>query len=300
MRCLILGATGQIGTFLSTACADRGAAHLGTWYRWPHHDCEPLDLRDEDSVDDLISDYQPDVTFLTVSAGCNEWAEENPAESLDVAVGGTQTVASAVARAGGSLVYFSSNDVFGDAAKTHKEDDPLSPANVAAEQRVLAESAIRRTLPDRHLILRTNWVYGPDDRGRGWTNQLIRKFQSESPISASEERVGQPTFGPDLAEAALELARMGQNGTVHVVGPDKHSELSFARIAAFLFGADVDRIRESKSFEIEEIQPSRAVLDRMKLRSCLGPRAIRGVSEGLRAVRAEWKARATARVRVAA
>jgi len=285
MRCLIIGATGQIGTFLRTACADRGLAHLGTWYRRAHHDLEPLDVRDVDSVNDLIADYQPDVTFLTTSAGCAEWAEANPAESHEIAVDGTQTVASAVARNGGSLVYFSSEDVFGDYQTTRREDDPVAPQSVAASQRVLAEAIVRRTLPESHLVLRTGWIYGPDERNRGWTNQLIRQFADGEPIYAATQGVGQPTYGPDLAEAALELVRAGQTGTLHLVGPDKHTEYSFARIAAFLFGADVDRVEECLSEDAGLVRQTRVGLDRLKLRQLLGPRAIRGVSEGLRALR---------------
>ena len=75
MRCLILGATGQIGSHLAAACADRGLAHLGTWYRYPHSDYVPLDVRDADGVEELIADYQPDVTFLAAGLTCGGYAE---------------------------------------------------------------------------------------------------------------------------------------------------------------------------------------------------------------------------------
>ncbi len=273
---------------------------MGTWYRWPHHDLEPLDVRDVDSVDDLIADYQPDVTFLTASAGCAEWAEANPAESHDVAVEGTQTVASAVARNGGSLVYFSSDDVFGDYRTVRREDDAVAPQSVAAAHRASAETIVRRTLPDSHLVLRTGWIYGPDERSRGWTNQLLRQFADEEPVLAASDNRGQPTYGPDLAEVALDLVRAGQTGTLHVVGPDTHTEYSFARIAAFLFGADVDRIEECRSEDVGTIRAMRAGLDRLKLRQLVGPRAIRGVTEGLRALRAETANRSGVWVRTAA
>ena len=100
------------------------------------------------------------------------------------------------------------------------------------------------------------------------------------------DRHGQPTYGPDLAEVAVELARLGQTGTVHVVGPDRHTEFTFARLAAHVFGHDVDLIRGVPAAEFaDDPRPSRVWLDRFKLRTVLGPRAVRGAAEGLRALR---------------
>ena len=93
---------------------------------------------------------------------------------------------------------------------------------------------------------------------------------------------------PDLAEVAVELARLGQTGTFHVVGPDRHTEFTFARLAAHVLGYDVDLIRGAPAVEFAaDPRPSRVWLDRFKLRSILGPRAIRGTADGLRALRAE-------------
>jgi dTDP-4-dehydrorhamnose reductase len=98
------------------------------------------------------------------------------------------------------------------------------------------------------------------------------------PVVAATDRHGHPTFAPDLVEVALELVRLGEAGTVHAVGPDRHTEFTFARLAAHLLGADVDRVEPCS-------RPGRVWLDRFKLRSLLGPRAIRGVGDGLRVVR---------------
>src|SRR5687767_441113 len=123
MRCLVLGATGQIGSHLIAACADRGLAHLGTYYRWPHPEYAPLDVRDVDSVDELIADYQPDVTFLAAGWTSGGYAETRPDECRQVMVEGPRLVAGAVARHGGSLVLFSSDEVFGECPTARREED---------------------------------------------------------------------------------------------------------------------------------------------------------------------------------
>jgi dTDP-4-dehydrorhamnose reductase len=288
MRCLILGATGQIGSHLAASCADRGLAHLGTYYRYPQSEYAPLDIRDADAVEELIADYQPDATFLAAGLISGGYAEVHPDECRQVMIEGATLVADAVSRHGGMLVQFSSDEVFGECETARREDDALSPAGVLARCHAEAEAVVRGTLPDRHLIVRTGWVYGPEERGRNRGCRLAKSLAAGKPTSVATDRHGQPTYGPDLAEVALELARLGQTGTVHVVGPDRHTEFTFARLAAHVFGHDVDLIRGVPAAEFaDDPRPSRVQLDRFKLRSVLGPRAIRGAAEGLRALRAE-------------
>jgi dTDP-4-dehydrorhamnose reductase len=299
MRSLIVGATGQIGSHLVAACEDRGLAHLGTWYRWPHAEFAPLDVRDADAVDELIADYQPDVTFLAAGLVDGGYAEAFPDECEQITVGGTRQVAESVARHGGSLVLFSSDELFGECATACREDDALAPVGELARCRAMAEAVVRDTLPGRHLILRTGWVYGPDERGRNLGCRLAKRLAHGERVPAATDRHGQPTYAPDLAEVAVELSRLGQTGTFHVVGPDRHTEFTFARLAAHVFGFDVDLIDAQTAAEIadDDPRPRRVWLDRFKLRAVLGPRALRGAAEGLRGLRADlFPARSRARV----
>lgn len=288
MRCLIFGATGLIGSHLAAHCDDRGFARLGTWYRWPQSEHVPVDLRDTEAVADLVADYQPDVTFL--AAGPNDAGSCNafPDECRQVVVCGTRHVAEAVRRNGGSLVLFSSDEVFGECATARREDDPLTPAGLFAACKAEAERVVRRALPNRHLIVRTSWVFGPDERGRNVGGTLARKLAGGEPVEAATDAYGHPTYAADLAAAAVALARGGHTGTVHVTGPDRHTEFTFARLASHVFGADTDLIDGRTAAEVGiTARPRRVWLDRFKLRTLLGARAVRTAADGLRALRDE-------------
>jgi dTDP-4-dehydrorhamnose reductase len=287
MRSLILGATGLVGSHLHALCDDRGYAHLGTWYTFPHPEFAPLDVRDADAVGELVADYQPDVTYLAAGIADGGYADAFPDVCRGVTVDGTRVVAEAVARHGGSLVLFSSDEVFGECPSARREEDPLGPVGELARAKESAEAIVRGLLPDRHLILRSGWLFGPEERGRNLGCRLAKKLAAGVQVQVATDRHGQPTYAPDLAEVAVELARTGQTGTFHAVGPDRHTEFTFARLAAHVLGYDVDLIEGVTAAHLDDgnPRPDRVWLDRFKLRAALGPRAIRGVPDGLRAFR---------------
>lgn len=288
MRCLILGATGQIGSHLWQACQNRGYAHLGTWYRQSHPDAVPLDLRDAEAVYDLIADYQPEVTFLAAGINSPGYAEQAPVETAAINVAGSKTVVQAVAQHGGRLVFFSSDAVFGDCLTARREEDPTVPRGEFVRGKLDMEKAIRQELPDRHLIIRTGWLYGPDERHGGMLGRLLRQLDRKQQLPVATDRFGQPCYTPDLAAAVLELALREQTGTFHLVGPEKQSEASFARLVCHLFGYDVDQLAGMPADQLDDSDPlpKRIWLDRFKMRTVLGSKAIRSPSEGLRACRA--------------
>ena len=302
MRCLILGANGLVGSQVATVCVNRGYAHLGTWYRRPHSEMTPVDVRDEHAVNDLIADYQPDVTILAAGITSAGYAEQFADETRSVHVDGTRIVAEAVARHGGTLVTFSPDTVFGECKQARREEDPAAGTGEHPAGKLEAEAIVRNLLPDRHLIVRTGWLYGPDERHRGLLGAFARHLAANEPIEAAADRFGQPTYAPDLAAAALDLAQRGKTGTFHVVGPDKHTEATFARLVCHVFGYDIDLVAElpAERMEFVEPRPSRVWLDRFKARSALGSKVVRSTADGLRETRAALVASAEIRLARAA
>ncbi len=288
MRCLILGATGQIGSHLVTACDERGLARLGTYYRWRNPDHAPLDLLDAAAVEDLIGKYRPDVTFLAAGLTGSGYAEAFPDECRAVVEGGTRAVAEAVAAHGGRLVSFHSDELFGESKVACKELDPAAPQNAFARAHHVAEECIRGLLPERHLIIRTSWVFGADARRRNVAYTVLRKFRRNEPHAADPAAHGHPTYAPDLADVAVELARLGETGTIHLVGPDRQTAYTFAHLVAQINGFDTDLV--TTAADPDGPRPNGVWLDRTRMRQLVGPRAVRPTADGLRGMRAAMRA----------
>lgn len=284
-RCLILGASGLIGSHLLNACQAASIPHQGTSYRFNHVDLWPLDLRDSHAVEEVIADYEPDIVFLAAGWSDSGYAECHPRECRSIIVDGTRKVAEAIARQGSRLVIFSSSEVFGDQSGTRLESDRTTPINVRAEAHAEAEAIVRALLPDGHLIVRTNMVFGQDDRGRSKVAGWLRRWSRGQTIEVTTDCQCQPTPATDLANITLQLAEMNVTGTLHIVGPDRHTEATFARLIAHVHGYDVDTIRTASAQQLDDPRPLAIALSRGRLRQLLGSQAIRKPAEALRAMR---------------
>ena len=285
MRTLILGASGLIGSHLASACESGGHEWLGTSLRGTEY--TDLDLRDSGAVHELVCDFRPEVTFLAAGLPSSDYAEAFPEECADVIEGGTRAVAEAVAATGGRLVSFHTDELFGGSRTARVEDAVPSPGNAFARAHHAAEAAIRELLPTRHLIARTSWVYGPESR-RCPAHAILRRLRKGDDCPADANLHGHPTYAPDLAEVALQLAQVGETGTLHLAGPDRQTKFTFARLVAQVFGHDAGMV--SISPELDTARPANVWLDRRKLKSLVGANAVRTTADGLRAIRALQRA----------
>jgi len=287
MRCLIFGASGQVGGQLASRCRAEKFPWLGTALRHVRFGLHWLDLRDRSAVVELVRSFQPDAVFLPAAMTHVDGAEKRPDDCREINVCGTETVACAVKDTSATLVFFSTEHVFPEAPQPCHEDDPLAPMSVYAKTKVEAEQRVRAILPERHLILRTSWVYGPEEQGKNFVYRAVRTLRAGQPLFVPADQCGQPTYGPDLARTALDLVRGGHHGTFHVVGPAHLSRLEFARLIATIFELDPGRIVGKPTATLAQgaPRPLRVCLSDEKVRAAIGREPIRNPVDALRAMR---------------
>lgn len=264
MRTLILGGTGTIGSAITHACHDRCLPYLVTSYHGAP-DTALLDVRDSDAVRELITDYQPEATVYAA-----------PTDDL-----GMTTVAAAVQEIGGVLVAFSGAGVFGECRQAMQEDDPVNPVGEQAERWAAMEQIVRNILPEQSVILRTCMVF--DAAPFGLVSRLVNRMKRGDCVRADHHRTVLPTLGSDLAEVTLDLLKHGHTGTFHTVGPERHTDFTFTRLVAHLFGCDADLVVPTD--QANDDRPQRVLLDRRRVRTLFGPNVFRTPADGLRVVR---------------
>jgi dTDP-4-dehydrorhamnose reductase len=287
MTALIVGASGQVGGLLLARWRARGGKAVGTAFRHGRPGLRSLDVRDAGAVAGLVAEVRPEVVFLPGAMTHVDYAEEHPEECRAVNVAGTAHLARAVRGTGAVLVHFSTEHVFPDGPDPYPEEASCAPRSVYAQSKAEAESVLRDLLPDRHLILRTSWVYGPEEQGKNFVYRAVATLRRGERLVVPADQYGQPTYSPDLADAALDLVAAGRRGTFHAVGPAFLTRLAFAERIAAAFGLDAGLIRGVPTATLGQAapRPLNIRLRRGKLQAALGRDPIRGPDAALAALR---------------
>jgi dTDP-4-dehydrorhamnose reductase len=229
VRWLVLGATGMLGTDLTAVLRAHGA-QLSTPSR------AELDLTDPDAVDAAVSGHD-------VVANCAAWtavddAEEHEGEACAINATVPRLLAAAAQRQESRLVQLSTDYVFdGRARSPYAEDSPPAPRSAYGRTKAAGERAVRAEAPDRHLIVRTAWLYGA--HGRCFPRSIARVAAHKGALSVVDDQVGQPTWTVDVADLIVRLVEArAAAGIYHATSSGETSWFGFARAVVESAGLD--------------------------------------------------------------
>lgn len=286
MRVLIIGASGLVGNgLLQTFRAEDRFETKGTYFTFPSGDLSALDLRNTREVEDLFNGFKPGIVLLPAFSANVDHCEENPEETRRTNVDGALNIIARVKRTGLKLVYFSSDYIFDGQKGPYKENDPPNPINEYGRQKLEVERAIQGTLDD-HLIIRTTVVYGWEKRGKNFVMNLINRLNKKEKVKVPFDQIGTPTYVDDLARAVTTLVKLDKKGVFNVAGRDLLGRLEFAKIAADVFGLDVNLIMPVSTEELHQ-KAKRPLNAGMIIDKCERETGIRllGAREGLEAMK---------------
>jgi dTDP-4-dehydrorhamnose reductase len=223
---LVIGCRGQVGRELMAARLPEGVARLGLG----HGD---LDLADRDAVRRLLDRCRPALIVNAAGYTAVDRAEAEPAAAFAVNADGPAHLAEATAAAESALVHLSTDYVFdGAKAAAYTEDDPVRPLGVYGASKAAGEQAVRGRL-ERHVILRTSWVFGT--HGTNFVRTMLRLGQERDRLQVVADQRGCPTGAADIAEAIFGIARQlllerrgDAWGTYHFAGRGSTTWYGFA------------------------------------------------------------------------
>ncbi len=283
MKALIIGASGQVGGALASLCVRRRLEVYGTSRRGQGF--LYLDLADPDSVAGAFRTAAPDLVFLCSAMTNVDECEREPELSRRVNAAGSGLVAEECRKAGARLVYFSTEYVFDGAAGPYGEEALTGPVNVYGRTKLEGEKAAL-SLPGA-LALRTSAVYSHNPASKNFIMQLVGNSRAGAKMRVPSDLYSTPTYAPELAAAALDLAGTDASGVYNVAGPDWMSRYDFALKACAAFGFDTVFLEPKLTFELGQTaaRPLKAGLNTGKLADKLG-RRLPPVEESLRKIAA--------------
>jgi dTDP-4-dehydrorhamnose reductase len=226
MTVLIIGCRGQVGRELMEARPPVGVSPIGLG----HGD---LDLTDRGAVRRVVNRYRPMLIVNAAAYTAVDRAESEPDAAFAVNADGPAHLAEAAATAGIGLIHLSTDYVF-DGAKqgAYTEDDEVRPLGVYGASKAAGERAIRARL-ERHVILRTSWVFGT--HGTNFVKTMLRLGRERDQVQVVADQWGCPTGAADIADAILAIAhrilfdRRGNDwGTYHFAGRGTTNWCGFA------------------------------------------------------------------------
>lgn len=226
MKILLTGKDGQLGEELQALLPEVGlVTAIGR---------AELDLTQPDAIRQIIRDLEPHLIINAAAYTAVDKAESEP--EVAQAINGTApTVMAEAAQAlGATLIHISTDYVFDGQKNTpYLESDPTSPLGVYGQSKLAGEEGIRKCC-DRHLILRTAWVYGNGGKGN-FVKTMLRLGQEREELRVVVDQVGSPTWTGDLGRAMLQFIEAMEGdripqiaGTYHVTNSGAISWYDFA------------------------------------------------------------------------
>jgi dTDP-4-dehydrorhamnose reductase len=204
MRILVAGGQGQVGSALAQQGLEQNLDLIALGR-------QDLDITSAESIAAVFTDYEPD---LLINAAAYTAVDKAESESeLAYAVNETATALLAVACAarGIPMLHISTDYVFdGRKNSPYVETDAVNPIAVYAKSKEAGERALRERL-ERHIILRTSWVFGV--QGNNFVKTMVRLAKDRNRLTVVADQFGGPSSARGIADALLTIAAQYQSGS---------------------------------------------------------------------------------------
>lgn len=204
MRVLLFGANGQVGRETAALAQARGIDLVAV-------DRTRADIADPVAVARVFEDVKPTLAINAAAYTAVDKAESDPETATRGNATGPGLLGERCARENVPLIHISTDYVFdGTKRGAYVEADPIAPLGVYGRTKAAGEAAVRAAT-ERHVILRTSWVYGV--HGANFLKTMLRLAGERDRLTIVADQRGCPTATRDIAEALLAVARQMEAGT---------------------------------------------------------------------------------------
>jgi dTDP-4-dehydrorhamnose reductase len=270
MRVLVFGGDGQVGWEIRRLDGHAGHRVIAVPRR-------EADITQPAEVMAAVRDAGAEVVVNPAAYTAVDRAETESELAFSVNRDGARNIAVACAKQSLPMIQISTDFVFdGSKQCAYAEDDPVGPLSVYGTSKEAGERAVRDTL-DRHVILRTSWVFGA--LGQNFVKTMLSLAEEREELAVVNDQIGCPTPAADLAAAILDLLSSmseGRWGTYHYCGAGRTSWYGFAEeiFAQYrrITGAPAPRLRAitTAEFPTPATRPANSELDCSRFAAVFG------------------------------
>jgi dTDP-4-dehydrorhamnose reductase len=272
LRLAVTGLSGQIvSALIERAPKNVEIIALGR----PH-----LELAKRDAVMATLRHVRADVIINAAAYTQVDKAESEPDLAMRINGEGAGYVAEVAAELNVPLLHLSTDYVFdGNLDRAYREDDVTNPTTAYGRSKLIGEEKIRQA-HDKHIIIRTAWVYSPF--GANFVKTMLKLGRNNDEVSIVADQCGNPTSAVDIADALIKISKtVSQDndqfffGTFHMSG---QGEATWAELAqntfeeARLLGSKYVSVRRisTEEYPTPADRPKNSRLDNAKLKETFG------------------------------
>ena len=192
---LLIGSSGQLGRELQQTLPSDALVSVAR---------DTLDLSQPDRIRQLILEIHPHVIINAAAYTAVDKAETETELAYAINAIAPAIMAKAANHIGATLIHISTDYVFNGRKGTfYQEDDDPNPLNVYGASKLAGEENIRQGC-DRHLILRTSWVYGVHGKGN-FVKTMLRVGADRPEVRVVADQVGTPTSARSIADVITQF-----------------------------------------------------------------------------------------------
>lgn len=208
IKYLITGANGQVGSQL--------VAQLQSKAEILAADRDTLDITDKQAVLQAAQTFRPHFIINAAAHTAVDKAESERDLAHAINCTGAENLALAAQNVGATILHISTDYVFDGKGETpYRETDPVAPQSVYGETKLAGEIAVQAAC-ERHIILRTAWVF--NEQGGNFVKTMLRLGASRDSLGVVADQFGSPTYAGDIAAALIAICEQIHAGKTNAYG----------------------------------------------------------------------------------
>ncbi len=197
MKVLVTGAYGQLGQSIQ---------HISNKYPeldFIFFDLEDLDITNLENCKEVFNTHKPDFCINTAAYTAVDKAESDVEMATKINVIGAKNLAEVSRDTNTILFHISTDFVFdGTSSKPYSEDDLENPLGIYGKTKLEGEKIIQK-IWQKHIIIRTSWVYS--QFANNFMKTMLRLASERDEINVVNDQIGTPTYAVDLADVIIQL-----------------------------------------------------------------------------------------------
>lgn len=197
VKILVTGSNGQLGSELKALASSNDS------FEFLFTDRSRLDISSEESIDKIMSEFNPDFLINAAAYTAVDKAETDVENAQLINATAVQYLAKACEKNHVWFMHVSSDYVYHLATEHPLREDYINaPQGVYAKTKLDGEKLLAASNAD-YTIVRTSWVYSY--YGHNFVKTMLRLGKTKDKLTIVADQIGTPTYALDIAVTILTM-----------------------------------------------------------------------------------------------